>query len=126
MISLALIGMLVAADGMAQPRKVYADCLSKLHETSLKDKAEATRFDAALGATCGPQEAALKAAIVSHYVGMKTPRKEAEQSAVDWVTDLQESAKERYRSTLAVRTPAEAPMETPAATPAALETKPQG
>jgi hypothetical protein len=40
---------------------------------------------------------------------MKTPRKEAEQSAVDWVTDLQESAKERYRSTLAVQQSASSP-----------------
>lgn len=128
MISLALIGMLTAAgtgDGMAQPRKVYAECLQKLHEANLKDQAEATKFDAALGATCAPQEAALKAAIVSHYVGMKTPRKEAEQSAADWVTDLQDSAKERYRSNLATRTPAEAPAQTPAATPASVETKPQ-
>ena len=30
---------------------------------------------------------------------------EAEQSAKDWLWDLQESAKERYRSTLAAQTP---------------------
>ena len=107
MISLALVAMFAAAapaDGMAQPRKVYAECLSKLHETSIGEKVEATKFDAALAATCAAQETALKSAIVSHYVGMKTPRKEAEQSAVDWVTDLRESAKERYRSTLAAQT----------------------
>lgn len=125
MISLALIAMLTAAapaDGMAQPRKVYAECLQKLHETSLNDKAEATRFEAALGATCGAQETALKAAIVSHYVGMKTPRKEAEQSAVDWVTDLQDSAKERYRSTIAAHSPAKAATHAP--TPAAAPSQP--
>jgi dsRNA-specific ribonuclease len=75
----------------------------------MKEKVEATKFEAALGATCGTQETALKSAIISHYVGMKTPRKEAEQSAADWVTDLQESAKERYQSTLAVQQPAASP-----------------
>lgn len=112
MISLALIAMFAAAapaDGMTQPRKIYAECLQKLHEASMKEKAEATKFEAALGATCGTYETALKSAIISHYVGLKTPRKEAEQSAVDWVTDLQESAKERYRSTLAAQTPASSP-----------------
>jgi dsRNA-specific ribonuclease len=112
MISLALVAMFAAAapaDGMAQPRKIYAECLQKLHDTSMKEKVEATKFEAALGATCGTQETALKSAIISHYVGMKTPRKEAEQSAADWVTDLQESAKERYQSTLAVQQPAASP-----------------
>jgi type II secretory pathway pseudopilin PulG len=109
MFSLALVAMLAAAaapDAMAQPRKAYEQCLQKLHETEIGQKAEASKFDAALSTSCAAQETALKSAIVAHYVGMKTPRKEAEQSAVDWVTDLQESAKERYRSTLAAHTPA--------------------
>ena len=108
MFSLALIAALAAAgaaDGMAQPRKAYEQCLQKLHEAEIANKAEATKFDAAMTANCAAQETALKSAIVAHYVGMKTPRKEAEQSAVDWVTDLQEGAKERYRSTLAAHTP---------------------
>ena len=95
MISLALIAALAAAapaDGMTQPRKAY-------------EKSEAAKFDAALGTSCAAQEAALRNAIIAHYVGMKTPRAEAEQSAKDWLWDLQESAKERYRSTLAAQTP---------------------
>jgi hypothetical protein len=106
MFSLALIALVAApADGMIQPRKAYEQCLQKLHESEIAQKSEATKFDAALGTACANQEAALKSAIIAHYVGMKTPRKEAEQSAADWVTDLQEGAKERYRSTLAAHTP---------------------
>ena len=104
MISLALVAALAAAapaDGMAQPRKAYEQCLSKLHDAEIAQKSEASKFEAALGTSCAAQEAALRNAIVAHYVGMKTPRAEAEQSAKDWVWDLQESAKERYRSTLA-------------------------
>ena len=108
MISLALFAALAAAapaDGMAQPRKNYEHCLSKLHDAEIAEKAEATKFDAAMGTSCAAEEAALRNAIVAHYVGMKTPRAEAEQSAKDWLWDLQESAKERYRSTLAAHTP---------------------
>ena len=107
MISLALIAMAAAAgpsDGMAQPRKLYEQCLQKLQDTEIAQKTEATKFEAALSTSCAAQETALRSAIVAHYVGMKTPRKEAEQSAVDWLTDLQEGAKERYRSNLAVQT----------------------
>lgn len=108
MISLALIAALTAAapaDGMTQPRKAYEQCLQKLHDAEIAQKAEATKFDAALGTSCAAQESALRNAIIAHYVGMKTPRAEAEQSAKDWLWDLQESAKERYRSTLAAQTP---------------------
>lgn len=108
MFSLALMAALAAAapaDGMAQPRKAYEQCLQKLEESEIAQKSEAAKFEAALGTTCAAQEAALKTAIVAHYVGMKTPRAEAEQSAKDWITDLQESAKDRYRSTLAAMTP---------------------
>jgi len=107
MFSLALIAALAAAapaDGMTQPRKAYEQCLHKLHDEELAQKAEATKFDAALTTSCAAQETALKSAIIAHYIGMKTPRAEAEQSAKDWVTDLQEGAKERYRSTLAAQT----------------------
>lgn len=107
MFSLALIALMATAagDSMTQPRKAYEQCLQKLHEAEIAQKSDATKFDAAMGTNCATQETALKSAIVAHYVGMKTPRKEAEQSAVDWVTDLQEGAKERYRSTLAAHTP---------------------
>lgn len=104
MISLALIAALAAAapaDGMAQPRKAYVECLSKLHDAEIAQKSDASKFEAALGTSCAAQETTLKNAIIAHYVSMKTPRAEAEQSAKDWVWDLQESAKERYRSTLA-------------------------
>ena len=108
MISLALIAMLAAAapaDGMTQPRKAYEQCLLKLQESEIAEKAEPTKFDAALGTSCAAQEVALKSAITAHYIGMKTPRAEAEQSARDWVADLQEGARERYRSNLAAQTP---------------------
>ncbi len=98
MISLALIALAAAAaDGMAQPRKAYEQCMQKLVDSNLQEKVEPTKFEAAMAAACASQETALKSAIVAHYLGMKTPRKEAEQSAADWVTDLQEGAKERYR-----------------------------
>ena len=103
MISLALVAMIAAAapsDGMAQPRKNYEQCLSELHDSELEAKAELAAFESAMGTTCARQEAMLKAAITAHYVGMKTPKKEAEQSAVDWVTDLKQSATDRYRSTV--------------------------
>ena len=104
MILLALIAAGLAAagaaDGMVQPRKAYEQCLQKLHDSELEQKAEASKFEAAIGTSCATQEAALKSAIIAHYVGMKTPRAEAEQSATDWVWDLKESAKDRYRSTI--------------------------
>jgi hypothetical protein len=108
MFSLALIAALAAAapaDGMSQPRKAYQECLRKLVDGELAQKSEATKFETTLVAACGAEATALKSAIVTHYVSMKTPRKEAEQSATDWVTDLQETAKERYVSTLAAHKP---------------------
>ena len=110
MFSLALVAAFAAAapaDGMAQPRKAYEECMRKLVDEELKAKSEQTKFEAAMATACATQEVALKSAIVAHYVGMKTPRKEAEQSAVDWVTDLKEGAKDRFKSTLAAaQTPA--------------------
>jgi hypothetical protein len=103
MISLALIALAAAAgaaDGMAQPRKAYEQCMQKQVDSNLQEKVEPTKFEAAMAAACAAQETALKSAIISHYVAMKTPRKEAEQSAVDWVTDLREGAKERYRGAI--------------------------
>lgn len=108
MISLALIAAMAAAapaDGMTQPRKAYEACLRKVVDDELAQKAEASKFDAALSTACAAQENALKTAIIAHYVAMKTPRKEAEQSAVDWVTDLREGARERFQSNLAAATP---------------------
>ena len=103
MISLALIALVAAGpgDGMGQQRKAYEECLQKLHDAEIEKKAEATQFDAAMSASCATQEAALKTAIIAHFVGQKIPRSEAEQSAKDWVVDVQEGAKERYRATLA-------------------------
>jgi hypothetical protein len=108
MFSLALIALAAAAapgDGMGQHRKAYEQCLQKLHDAEIEKKAAASQFDAAISTSCAVQETALKTAIIAHFVGQKIPRAEAEQSAKDWVIDVQEGAKERYRATLASGTP---------------------
>jgi len=100
MIFLALLTALMIAaapaDVMGMPKKAYSACLHEQMNSNLKSKAAVVDFDKALATSCASQEAALKSAIIAQQLSMKASRKDAEEVASEWITDLRSNARENY------------------------------
>lgn len=106
MISFALAPILlvaVQANAMAPAQKAYSACLKAEITANAGKKAAVADFDKAIATSCAPQEAAFKAAVVGQQISMKASRKDAEQAAADWVSDLRTNATEIYKDTVGER-----------------------
>lgn len=101
MFSIVLVSALAAAaapaDPVSAPRSAYSACVKKFLSESADKKTEPAAFDTAFASACAAEEASFRNAIIAKQLGMKASRKDAEQAAIDWVTDLKANAKETYR-----------------------------
>ncbi len=103
--ALVLASMFAAAAGpanpVAAPQKAFSKCVQTFISSSAEKKVELSAFDSGISSACSREEAAFRTAIVANQVSMKSSRKDAEQVAAEWLTDLKNNAKETYKDMVA-------------------------
>jgi hypothetical protein len=101
MFTVVLASMMIlaagSADKIAGPRDTYSKCIKAFLTSNAEKKVEQSALETALATACAAEEASFRNAIIAQQLSMKAPRKDAEQAATDWVTDLKANAKETYR-----------------------------
>jgi len=116
MISIALATALALSQGnpTIQPRKNYADCLSKYYKSKQSETMEPAAFTAAMKAACASPEAAFTRALVDYDIKMGSKRAAAEENAAFDIEGYLTNISENYADQQAAKKPraAEAPVAT--------------